>query len=98
MSPRRLTEGFGRIICLAYAVLATTASAQGATHTVQPGDTLWDLSRQHLASPLRWPEVQSGNGVAKPELLQPGKVLTFLPHARVAEVSGKAWIKLDPLP
>jgi len=49
----------------------------GPTHTVRPGDTLWDLTRQHLGRPLLWPGVQQRNGVGEPRLLQIGRVLRF---------------------
>lgn len=51
---------------------------------VEQGDTLWDLSDDHLGDPLRWPELYEENrGTAQPDghqlddpnLIQPGWIL-----------------------
>lgn len=77
------------------AVLPMQASGQDAlpnpsttTHVVRPGDTLWDLSRQYLNSPIRWHEIQRDNSVSVPELLRPGQVLTLGGAATVIDVVG----------
>lgn len=54
---------------------AQPAPAQADVHTVKPGETLWDISRQHLGRPLLWPEVQKRNQVGEPRRLQVGRVL-----------------------
>src|SRR5450432_1886140 len=33
----------------------------GTAHTVEKGDTLWDLSQRYLGSPWYWPKVWSYN-------------------------------------
>jgi len=64
------------LVACAWFVAATVASAQ-SPHVVKPGETLWSISNQQLATPLRWPEVQQRNQVGEPRLLQPGTVLYF---------------------
>jgi len=59
------------------------------TYRVQPGDTLWDVSRKYMETPLRWPEIQRGNAVPVPERLQPGQLLSLGSSAAVLHVSGR---------
>lgn len=62
-----------------------------APHVVQPGETLWGISRQHFGRPLLWPSIQQRNGVGEPRQLPVGKVLHFADgetHAVVVAVSG----------
>ncbi|MEO5368169.1 MAG: LysM peptidoglycan-binding domain-containing protein [Magnetococcus sp. WYHC-3] len=48
-------------------------SAWTEPYRVQPGDTLWDLSRRFLGTPLRWPEVHGVNpAIADPHWIYPG--------------------------
>jgi hypothetical protein len=46
-------------------------------HVVRRGDTLWDLSRQYLRDPFRWPEIFQLNRavVANPHLIFPAERL-----------------------
>ena len=46
-----------------------------ATHIVQEGDTLWDLSRLYQGNPILWRDIGDPNGVAVPKRMQPGTVL-----------------------
>ena len=49
------------------------------THTVKPGDTLWDISKLFLKSPWRWPELWGMNleQIRNPHLIYPGQVLSL---------------------
>lgn len=83
-----------------YAALALLLISAGAvqaqdTHVVRPGETLWEISRQHMRTPLRWPELQRDNAVWVPQKLQPGQLLQLggTGIAAVAELSGTAWLK-----
>ncbi|MDQ8023982.1 MAG: FecR domain-containing protein [Moraxellaceae bacterium] len=81
-------------------LLVGIAQAQDL-HVVRPGETLWNISRQHLATPLRWPELQRDNAVPVPQQLKPGQVLRLhgsaagsaVAMAVVAELVGAAWLK-----
>ncbi|WIT14031.1 LysM domain-containing protein [Paucibacter sediminis] len=50
------------------------------SHTVKPGDTLWDISKLFLSSPWRWPELWGMNRdqVSNPHLIYPGQVLLLV--------------------
>ncbi len=55
-------------------------SAPGEVHTVQTGDTLWDLSQRYLGSPWYWPKVWSYNPeIANPHWIYPGNNVRFFP-------------------
>jgi len=53
-------------------------SAPGERHTVERGDTLWDLSQRYLGSPWYWPKVWSYNPeIANPHWIYPGNNVRF---------------------
>lgn len=77
------------------------------SHTVKPGDTLWDISKIFLTSPWRWPELWGMNRdqINNPHLIYPGQVLLLvkkdgratLQLAQAREgMGGLAAVKLSP--
>lgn len=70
------------VAMIALASLALTplpSMAQGApqTHTVKKGDTLWDIAKQYLGDPFKWPEIYRRNTatIADPDLIYPDQVV-----------------------
>jgi LysM repeat protein len=53
---------------------------QGMTYRVQPGDTLWAISKDQLGDPLAYPRIATVNDIENPALIHPGTYLTFPPH------------------
>lgn len=48
----------------------------GFYYTVQPGDTLWDLSQKFSDTPWQWPEMwQENDKIANPHRIYPGDVI-----------------------
>ena len=69
--------------------------APGQVHTVEKGDTLWDLSSKYLGSPWYWPKVWSYNPqIANPHWIFPGNQVRFFSGngeetpARAEQVTG----------
>lgn len=75
------------------------------SHTVQRGDTLWDISKLFLKSPWRWPELWGMNldQIRNPHLIYPGQVLVLVKEGgraqlRLAQGLGQSGgtVKLSP--
>ncbi len=73
------------------------------SHTVQRGDTLWDISKLFLKSPWRWPQLWGMNldQIRNPHLIYPGQVLVLdksdgRARLRVASSSAVPTVKLSP--
>lgn len=50
------------------------------TYTVQPGDTLWDISVTFFGNGHYWPKVwQMNDSITNPHLVSPGYMLKFVP-------------------
>ena len=62
---------------------------QERTHTVRPGDTLWDLATQYYQNPYAWPTIADANRrvVEDPHWIYPQEVLV-IPGAPTAVAEG----------
>lgn len=57
----------------------TPSAGTGAAHTVERGDTLWELSQKYMGSPWYWPKVWSYNPeIANPHWIYPGNMVRFM--------------------
>src|SRR5215210_8767058 len=59
-------------------VAPAAAPVEGeVTHVVKKGDTLWDIAKEYLKDPFRWPEVFQRNTdvVENPHWIYPGEVI-----------------------
>jgi hypothetical protein len=68
-------------------------------YVVQPGDTLWDISRKFLTDPWYWPEIWHINPqVANPHLIYPGDelALTWVDGRPVVSLARAGEARLSP--
>ena len=72
-------RGTAQQVAQAGVPLAELAPGAPDSHTVQSGDTLWDISKLFLKSPWRWPELWGMNldQLRNPHLIYPGQVLVL---------------------
>ena len=83
---RRLIGSCTLFLFLAHSGLAAHSDAPlvlnpdvPPTYTVQPGDTLWDISALFLRDPWRWKMLWAGNPrVDNPHLIYPGDTLSLV--------------------
>jgi len=79
-------EIFCVVIAGALLFWASFAAAQPRTHTVQRGDTLWDICETYYGDSNLWPKLWEMNPfVTNPHLLKPGDVLVLFDKDDLAE-------------
>jgi len=78
ISPQQ--RGTAQQVAQAGVPLSALAPNAPDTHTVQRGDTLWDISKLFLTSPWRWPELWGMNidQIRNPHLIFPGQMLVLV--------------------
>ena len=83
-------RGTAQQVAQAGVPLSELAPNAPESHTVQRGDTLWDISKLFLTSPWRWPELWGMNldQIRNPHLIYPGQVLVLV------KVDGRATLKV----
>ena len=72
-------RGTAQQVAQAGVALSELAPNAPDSHTVQRGDTLWDISKLFLSRPWRWPELWGMNlsQIRNPHLIYPGQVLVL---------------------
>ena len=68
--------------------LSELATNAPESHTVQRGDTLWDIAKMFLKSPWRWPDLWGMNlaQIRNPHLIYPGQVLVLVRNGDRAQL------------
>ncbi|MGW6446375.1 LysM peptidoglycan-binding domain-containing protein [Lentzea sp. NPDC055074] len=56
---------------------AAPAAPAVQTYTVEGGDSLWAIAERFYGDGNRYMEIANANGIANPDLIQPGQVLTI---------------------
>ena len=77
------------LLCLPH--LAQAADTDEWRYTVQRGDTLWSIARQHLRSIAHVPALQQKNAIRDPYVLAPGSVVR-IPTQWMRQHTGKATV------
>ncbi len=67
---------------------STTTTADEWVYTMQSGDNLWDLSKEHLNNSDNWLKLQKLNNITDPKRIPPGTPIHF----------PLAWLKIKPAP
>jgi hypothetical protein len=77
-----------------------TAAADEVTHVVKKGDTLWDLAKEYLKDPFRWPDVFRRNTdiVENPHWIYPGETIRIPASEVKPEVLARVATQPAPKP
>ena len=67
--------GWPGLLFSAMMVLGGVADSQEWHYTLRPGDTIWNVTAEHLTKMDYWPKLQALNRVSDPERLPPGMKL-----------------------
>ena len=68
------------VILLTILVLVLTCLGDGfaaTTHTIESGDTLWDLAAKHYGDPTLYPVLLEVNGIDNPRTIPNGRVIVI---------------------
>ncbi|MPS49352.1 FecR domain-containing protein [Methylobacillus sp.] len=89
-----------QVASLAGLALAVHASAQAGTisHSVEPGDNLYNLAARYMGNPHAWPDIQKLNHISNPHRLKPGTSLLIPKVSSTVTASfvhGEAWLVDD---
>ncbi|MDH4100055.1 MAG: LysM peptidoglycan-binding domain-containing protein [Nitrospirota bacterium] len=77
----------GSILVMAFSLAAVLVHGEEGKHEVKKGDTLWDISNQHLGNPFQWPKVWKENpDIKNPDRIYPGQTIV-LPGARTDDTA-----------
>jgi LysM repeat protein len=79
-------------------LIAVSAGPNEVTHVVKKGDTLWDLAKEYLKDPFRWPDVFQRNTdiVENPHWIYPGETIRIPASEVKPEVLARITTKPAP--
>jgi hypothetical protein len=69
---------------------------KGWLHTVERGDTLWDITAQYLGSPWIWPSVWRDNEIENPHRISPGDLIWITEHG-IKKLTAEEASRIAPL-
>ena len=72
--------------------------AKGKVHIIVKGDTLWDLSEEHLGNPFLWPKLWQWNSyISNPHFIYPADSLNLFPPKIMVRHPEKEVIEEEPI-
>ena len=85
LSPEEIDAGGGTVTTERGPVLVPVTvngdhpamGADAQSHTVQAGDTLWDIAERVYGDGSQYQKIADASGIANPDLIYPGQVLTI---------------------